>query len=413
MSIDASTGLAPAQPGNTLLGALLGGSLQSAFRDTPLLFLARLSLDVIALHIILSAIDFEDAEISNLPGLFAGLVILLLARIGFSAWVGHRQQISAVEATMPVPKVRLFQFAFAAFCRMLLIAAAIVPGAEMLVEFPASSKLTAGTAAAIDHGVEFLTQQFSPFFDTITWLMRVILNFIEDLLVGMPWLVVVLVSSVSAWFLGGIRMAAFVGISLVYIGLFGFWEEAMTTMALVVASLVICILVGLPFGIFCAKSDATRRLIEPVLDVMQTLPTFVYLIPAVALFSIGKPPGVIATVIFALPSMVRLTDLGIRQVPASVKEASLAFGASPLQLLMKVELPLALPSIKVGINQTIMMSLSMAVVAAMIGAGGLGLDVIRALSHLQTGKGILAGMALVLCAMTLDKFLRGREIRSR
>ncbi len=141
---------------------------------------------------------------------------------------------------------------------------------------------------------------------------------------------------------------------------------------------------------------------------MQTLPTFVYLIPAVAFFSIGKPPGVIATVIFAMPPMIRLTALGIRQVPHGVKEAALAFGATPYQLLRKVELPLAVPSVLAGINQVIMMSLSMVVIAGLIGAGGLGVDVIRALNFLQIGQGFLVGIAIVLMAMTLDRIVRGR-----
>ena len=170
----------------------------------------------------------------------------------------------------------------------------------------------------------------------------------------------------------------------------------MTTLALVAVAVIICVVVGIPVGVLCAKSPRLHTIVEPVLDVMQTLPTFVYLIPAVALFSIGKPPGVIATVIFALPSMIRLTELGIRQVPGNVREAANAFGASPLQLLFKVELPLAVPSIRLGVNQTIMMSLSMVVVAALIGAGGLGDGVMKALQHLRTGQGFLVGFAIVL-----------------
>jgi glycine betaine/proline transport system permease protein len=183
----------------------------------------------------------------------------------------------------------------------------------------------------------------------------------------------------------------------------------MATMALIATSVVLCVVVGIPVGVLCAKSRRTNAAIEPILDIMQTLPTFVYLIPAVAFFSIGKPPGVIATVIFALPPMVRLTALGIRQVPPHVREAADAFGATPMQMLLKVELPLAVPSIRLGINQTIMMCLSMVVVAAMIGAGGLGLDVMRSLQHLKTGQGFLAGIAIVVCAMVLDRVVRGRE----
>ena len=148
-------------------------------------------------------------------------------------------------------------------------------------------------------------------------------------------------------------------------------------------------------------------IVKPILDFMQTMPSFVYLIPAIAFFSIGKPPGVLATVIFAMPPMIRLAALGIQGVPGHVTEAAIAFGASPRQLLFKVELPLAVPSIMTGINQTIMMSLSMVVVAALIGAGGLGYDVLFALQHVEAGKGILAGIAIVFCAMILDRIIQG------
>jgi glycine betaine/proline transport system permease protein len=196
--------------------------------------------------------------------------------------------------------------------------------------------------------------------------------------------------------------------ALAYLGLFGFWEKSMSTLALVATSVIVCVSIGAPLGVWSAKSRRFRAVLEPVLDVMQTLPTFVYLIPAVAFFSIGKPPGVLATVIFAMPPMIRLTALGIRQVPIPVKEAALAFGATPYQLLAKVEMPLAFPSMLAGVNQVIMMSLSMVVIAGLIGAGGLGVDVIRALNFLQIGHGFLAGIAIVLMAMTLDRIVRGR-----
>ena len=261
----------------------------------------------------------------------------------------------------------------------------------------------------IDDAVGWMKKQWVDFFDVFTLILRTILTVIERALVSTPWPLTSAFALLTAWRLSGPRAAIFTAVCLAYLGLFGFWEKSMSTLALVAASVLICVAVGLPLGILCAKSSRSKRLLEPVMDVMQTLPTFVYLIPAVAFFSIGKPPGVIATVIFALPSMVRLTALGIEQVPAVVREAADAFGARPMQKLMKVELPLALPSIRLGINQTIMMSLSMVVVAAMIGAGGLGLDVIRSLQHLKTGQGFLAGLAIVLCAMALDRMVRGKQ----
>jgi glycine betaine/proline transport system permease protein len=279
---------------------------------------------------------------------------------------------------------------------------------EWLTSFPAPKGLDNTAAVAIDNAVTWMKQKWTGFFDVFTLILRTILNIIEKAMVATPWPLTAAVAVLTAWRLSGRRAAVFTSACLAYLGLFGFWEKSMSTLALVAASVLICVAIGLPLGILCAKSPRTKRLLGPVLDVMQTLPTFVYLIPAVAFFSIGKPPGVIATVIFALPSMVRLTALGIEQVPAVVREAADAFGARPLQKLMKVELPLALPSIRLGINQTIMMSLSMVVVAAMIGAGGLGLDVIRSLQHLKTGQGFLAGLAIVLCAMALDRMVRGK-----
>jgi glycine betaine/proline transport system permease protein len=243
--------------------------------------------------------------------------------------------------------------------------------------------------------------------------LRAFLTFIEALFVATPWPVVALAAVLLAWRLSGWRAMVFAACGLAYLGLWGFWEKSMATMALIATSVVICVVVGIPIGVLCAKSKRTNAVLEPILDIMQTLPTFVYLIPAVAFFSIGKPPGVIATVIFSLPPMVRLTAHGIRHVPPHVREAADAFGASPAQMLMKVELPLAIPSIRLGINQTIMMCLSMVVVAAMIGAGGLGLDVMRSLQHLKTGQGFLAGIAIVVCAMVLDRVVRGRSEKRR
>lgn len=205
----------------------------------------------------------------------------------------------------------------------------------------------------------------------------------------------------------------FVAGSLGYLAVLGFWAKAMSTFSLVGAATVICVALGVPIGIWCAKNARAYAIIRPILDVMQTLPSFVYLIPAIAFFGVGKPPGIIATVIFALPPMVRLTTLGITQVSEEVKEAAIAFGATPRQLLWKIEMPLAVPSIMTGINQTIMMSLSMVVVAALIAAKGLGEDVLFALQHVEHGKGLLAGGAIALVAMMMDRVVQGMKGKSR
>ncbi len=275
--------------------------------------------------------------------------------------------------------------------------------------FPHSRAITKGTAKSIDATVDWLTISFEGFFESITWTIREILNLLELIFIGIPWPVMTLLLLLTAWKMAGWRVVGFTAFALAYLGIFGFWDKAMSTMALVGASVFICLIIGAPLGIFAAKSPRFNAVLNPLLDLMQTMPSFVYLIPAIAFFSVGKPPAVLATVVFAMPPMIRLTCLGIQQIDKSVIEAMQAFGASPRQILFKAELPLAVPAIMTGINQSIMMSLSMVVVAALIGAGGLGYDVLFSLQHLEAGKGLLAGLAIVLCAMILDRIIQGRH----
>lgn len=261
-------------------------------------------------------------------------------------------------------------------------------------------------AQKIDDGIAYLTAFYGFFFDGITKILRSLLGAITAIFVGTPWIITAGVIAAVSYILAGSRITIFVGASLAYLALFGFWQTAMDTLSLVAAASIICVVFGLPLGIWVGKSERGQAIVTPILDIMQTIPSFVYLLPAVAFFSIGKPPGILATVIFAMPPMVRLTALGIKQVPESTKEAALAFGANPRQLLRKVELPLALPSIMAGVNQVVMMSLSMVVVAALIGAGGMGFIVTEALANTQTGRGILAGIGIALLAMMVDRVVQ-------
>lgn len=277
----------------------------------------------------------------------------------------------------------------------------------VLISFPARTQLTSILAGRIDALITWLTVNFDAVFTAMTRGVRHILNFLEIIFVGTPWPVVYLIVLATAWRVAGARVATFTAAALTYIGLFGYWDEAMRTMSLVGTSTLLCIAAGVPIGVWCAKSGRTNAVVRPILDVMQTMPSFVYLVPAIAFFSIGKPPGILATMVYALPIMIRLTSLGIQQVSAHTKEAAVAFGASPWQLLVKVELPLSVPSLMTGINQTIMMCLSMSVITALIGAGGLGDNILRALRYLETGNGILAGIAIALCAMILDRIAQG------
>ena len=187
----------------------------------------------------------------------------------------------------------------------------------------------------------------------------------------------------------------------------GFWNETMQTLALVLSSTIIALIMGLPLGIWSANSKRCDKILHPILDLMQTMPAFVYLIPAVLFFGLGTVPGAFATIIFAMPPVVRLTSLGIKQVPKNVIEASRSFGATPMQLLFKVQLPLALPTIMTGINQTILMSLSMVVIAAMIAAGGLGEIVLKGITQMKIGLGFEGGIAVVILAIILDRITQG------
>lgn len=265
----------------------------------------------------------------------------------------------------------------------------------------------------IDDGIAYLTTFYGFFFDSITDVLRTMLGAIEAVFVGTPWIITAGALIAISYTFAGVRVTIFVAASLIYLALFGFWQTAMDTLSLVAAASIICILFGLPMGIWVGKSKRGQAIVTPILDIMQTIPSFVYLLPAIAFFSIGKPPGILATVIFAMPPMVRLTALGLRQVPENTKEAALAFGANPRQLLTKVELPLALPSIMAGVNQVVMMSLSMVVIAALIGAGGMGYIVTEALTNTETGRGVLAGLGIALLAMIVDRVVqKANKVRS-
>lgn len=226
---------------------------------------------------------------------------------------------------------------------------------------------------------------------------------IELGLQAMPYpLVTALLVGLGFWRVGW-KFALFCLASCYVIEGTGFWTQTMVTLALITSATAISLLLGLPLGIWSARSDRTASLIRPTLDFMQTMPAFVYLIPAAMLFGLGRVPGVLATVIFAMPPVVRLTSLGIRQVNKEQLEAGVTFGCTPLQVLLKIQIPGALPSIMAGINQTIMMALSMVIIASMVGAGGLGNDVLASIQRLDIGLGFESGLAVVLLAIMLDR----------
>lgn len=261
--------------------------------------------------------------------------------------------------------------------------------------------------------IDWLVEGYRWFFQGIKWPVEVTLTGIQNGLVATPPLVIIAVLGLIAWRVSGLKLGGFTIGTLVFIGLLGLWEDTMITLAMVFCSVVFCTAVGIPVGIWAGRSDRFETALRPVLDAMQTTPAFVYLVPIVMLFSIGNVAGVLATIVFALPPIIRLTSLGIRQVHPELVEAALAFGATSWQVLVKVQIPLALPTIMAGLNQTIMMALSMVVIAALIGAGGLGAPVVLGLNTLDIGLATIGGLAIVLMAIVLDRITQsmGAQIK--
>ena len=274
-----------------------------------------------------------------------------------------------------------------------------------LCSFPAISDASIREARkVIDEGFKSLVREYTGFIDTIVQPLQWFLNFLERMFTNSPWIIVLAVI-LTIVYLGSrsIRITIGTALGMSFIGFIGLWNDAMITLAITTVATLISIIVGIPIGILMARSDRAQASVNPVLDVMQTLPSFVYLIPVVMIFGIGKVPGLIAVVIYAVPPMIRLTNLGIRLVDKEVLEAADAFGSSPSQKLKNVQMPLALPTIMAGINQTIMMSLAMVVVASMVGVGGLGRNTLQAINNQFFTFGIMNGFALVAIAIIFDR----------
>ncbi|MEP7245210.1 MAG: choline ABC transporter permease subunit [Gammaproteobacteria bacterium] len=273
-------------------------------------------------------------------------------------------------------------------------------------------KIPVGDASAV--AIDWIKNNGGGFFSAISTGVRATVHGVTAALMFVPALVLIVAIAVLAWFLRrSFGLVAFVAAALLFILNQGYWPETLETLSLVAVAALLSTLLGVPLGIAAAHRPRLYTVLRPVLDLMQTLPTFVYLIPALVLFGLGVVPGVISTVIFAMPAPIRLTHLGISSVPTALREAGEAFGATPRQLLWKVELPSAAPSIIAGITQCIMLSLSMVVIAALVGAGGLGVPVVRALNSVQVGMGFEAGFAIVLLAIILDRLSRPRDRGAR
>ncbi|MCF8020244.1 L-proline betaine and betonicine ABC transporter (permease) [Petrocella atlantisensis] len=259
----------------------------------------------------------------------------------------------------------------------------------------------------IDNFVNWLLVNLGGFFDAITQFILTIFNGIEFTLNIIPWWLMVIALFYAGYKLYSLKMGIALSVMLLSIGFFGLWDMMLYTLAIVIISVLVSLVMGLPLGIFMAKSDRTKRIVMPILDAMQTMPSFVYLLPAVMLFGFGKVPAVFATTTYALPPLIRLTYLGISNVDKEVIEAGLSFGSTPKQMLMKIELPQALSTIMTGVNQTTMMAMAMVVISSMIGAEGIGEQVLISIRRLEVGQGFQAGLGIVFLAIILDRVLQG------
>jgi glycine betaine/proline transport system permease protein len=255
----------------------------------------------------------------------------------------------------------------------------------------------------IDSLVDWLLLNFSFIFDKIADITKGFIGLFVDTLTMLPPLLLIAIFVLIAWWTSRWSIAIFTAVGLLFIENIGYWAQMIDTLALVITAVIVSVVIGMPLGIVAAQSNRLQTIIMPLLDFMQTMPAFVYLIPAILFFNVGVVPGVFASVIFAMPPTIRLTNLGIRQVPAELIEAADAFGSTRSQKLYKVQLPLALPTIMAGINQSVMLALSMVVTASLVGAPGLGAEVYRAVGQIQVGRGFEAGLAIVIVAIMLDR----------
>ncbi|WP_338055323.1 glycine betaine ABC transporter substrate-binding protein [Shimazuella alba] len=255
----------------------------------------------------------------------------------------------------------------------------------------------------VDSFVHWITIHFQTFFSSLTQIIETLLDNLVKVLGMAPSLVLILLITILAWYTSRWTMGLFSLLGLLLVDNLGLWDATINTLALVLASVALTVIIGIPLGIWASQNDKVKQIITPILDFMQTMPAFVYLIPAILFFGIGVVPGILASVIFAVPPTIRLTILGIREVPTELIEASNAFGSTTWQRLFKVQLPLAAPTILAGINQSIMLALSMVVIASLVGAPGLGAEVYRAVSQIKVGAGFEAGLSIVIIAIILDR----------
>ncbi len=259
-------------------------------------------------------------------------------------------------------------------------------------------------AGPINDLVDWLLATFSVFFDGISSGVLTLLLQISSILEAIPWFIyIIAIAAIIGFTSRRVFSTVFLALLPVIVGMFGLWDLAIESLAVVITAVVLALIIGIPMGMLMAEFNLLETIIRPILDAMQTMPSFVYLIPALMFFGLGRVPAVFATFIFAVPPIIRLTNLGLRLVPQEVQEAALSYGATRMQLLREVRIPLAMPSILAGVNQTTMMALSMVVIASMIGAGGLGYEVLISINRINVGRGFEAGISVVILAIVIDR----------
>ena len=321
-----------------------------------------------------------------------------------TTWVtGNGEQPQSEEANRSRKKLILFVGVIA----VAVIVSLIIHGSEMAsaLDYPVNvgPEITRG----IDSAINWVIVNLGWLFDAISDNLKIALGQLRDFLIWIPWPVTVALVFLVGWQVASFRIGVASGLGMMAIGVVNLWEPAMVTVAIMIVSVTIAVGIGIPIGITSARNDTVDTLLRPVLDAMQTMPSFVYLVPGIMLFGLGNVAAILATVLYAIPPCIRLTGLGIRQVDPAVVEAGRSFGSSPLQLLVKVQMPMAIPTIMAGINQTVMMALAMATIAAMVGAGGLGIEVLRSMGQLEEGKAFVAGAGIVVMAIIIDRISQG------
>ena len=360
--------------------------------------------------------DAAAQEALRLQLLLFGLLVMLILKVGqgvvgnwalerqFTRWRSDKNIASGLSAPRALAALLVVMLVYGLSATQF----AYPTSYPALMTFPTDGEIRITVSDGLRDGFDRLTVAGQGVFENITFAIRTLLDGLETIFVGTPWFVVILFIALLAWQTSGPRVAIFAVAGLCYLGILGFWDKAMATVSLLGAAACISISLGIPLGIACARKPRLFAVVRPMLDFMQTMPSFVYLIPVIAFFGTGKPAAIMATLVFGSPPVIRLTVLGLQGVPDHVREAAIAFGATPAYLLFRVDLPLAAKTIMAGVNQTIMLSLAMVVIASLIGAKGLGEDVLEALQYASTGEGILAGLAILICSMTLDRIIQGR-----